>query len=409
MGIAEYMNQSSTVTNSQLKEGYKQTEVGVIPEDWDVASIGSLASFTSGLGINIATLQAQSSDNPIPVYGGNGVAGYTKDYLKLEPTVVIGRVGQKCGEVYFTDGSAWITDNALYPRVISQKLDVQFLSLALKSAGLNNFRNQNDLPLVTQAILHSVRILLPPTKAEQEAIASTLSDIDALIESLDRLLTKKRQIKQGAMQELLRSKEGWETTNLGSLGSFTKGSGVRKDESLSGSLPCIRYGEIYTKHDDYIKHFYSWISSNVAETATRLKTGDLLFSGSGETKEAIGKCVAFINDIEAYSGGDIVILRLENSNAQFMGYYLNTSPVVRQKSSKGQGDAVVHIGASTLASIQVTIPTLEEQEAIANILSDMDTEIDSISAKLTKTRQLKQGMMHELLTGRIRLVDRTNI
>jgi type I restriction enzyme, S subunit len=88
-----------------------------------------------------------------------------------------------------------------------------------------------------------------------------------------------------------------------------------------------------------------------------------------------------------------------------MGYYLNTSPVVRQKASKGQGDAVVHIGANALASIQITIPTLEEQNEIASILSDMDAEIDSIESKLTKTRQLKQGMMHELLTGRIRLVD----
>jgi type I restriction enzyme, S subunit len=290
---------------------------------------------------------------------------------------------------------------------VDPDIDARFIQRVLSSpASVNAIANASvgsTMINLNQSALSNLAIALPP-KAEQEAIACTLSDIDALIESLDRLLTKKRQIKQGAMQELLRSKDGWETKNLGSLGSFTKGSGVRKDESLSGSLPCIRYGEIYTRHDDYIKHFYSWISSNVAETATRLKIGDLLFSGSGETKEAIGKCVAFINDVEAYAGGDIVILRLANSNAQFMGYYLNTSPIVRQKASKGQGDAVVHIGADALATIQVTIPTLEEQIEIANILSDMDAEIGSISAKLTKTRQLKQGMMHELLTGRIRLV-----
>jgi type I restriction enzyme, S subunit len=254
-------------------------------------------------------------------------------------------------------------------------------------------------------ISDAVNFLYPfPPIGEQKLIARALSDIDALIEALEGTIGKKRHIKQGAMQELLRSKDDWETMNLGSLGIFSKGSGVKKDESDSGSLPCVRYGEIYTKHNDFIKQFYSWISRDVADTSTRLKTGDLLFTGSGETREEIGKCVAFIDEIEAYAGGDITILRPTNSNSQFMGYYLNTRPIVRQKASKGQGDAVVHIGASALSSIQVTIPRLEEQTEIATILSDMDTEIATLEAKLTKTRQLKQGMMHELLTGKIRLV-----
>src|SRR5688572_28643343 len=100
----------------EVKAGYKQTEIGVIPEDWEVAMIGSLASFTSGMGISVASLSQQSSDTPIPVYGGNGIAGYTHRPIVHEPVVVIGRVGQKCGEVYLTEGPAWITDNALYPR-----------------------------------------------------------------------------------------------------------------------------------------------------------------------------------------------------------------------------------------------------------------------------------------------------
>ena len=183
-----------------------------------------------------------------------------------------------------------------------------------------------------------------------------------------------------------------------------KGSGIRKDESLKGNLHCVRYGEIYTKHNDYIKAFYSWISPTVAATAKRLKSGDVLFAGSGETKEEIGKCVAFVDDIEAYAGGDIVILRPEKANAMFLGYYLNTTPINRQKASKGQGDAIVHISAAALADIDLTLPSIEEQTAIAAILSDMDAEIAALEEKLAKARQIKQGMMQELLTGRIRLV-----
>ena len=257
---------------------------------------------------------------------------------------------------------------------------------------------------LTKNVLIGIPCALPPPP-EQKAIAKALSDADALIESLEQLIAKKRQIKQGARQELLRPKDGWTATNLGSLGVFLKGNGIRKDETLSGDLPCVRYGEIYTKHNDYIKAFYSWISPAVAATARRLKCGDVLFAGSGETKEEIGKCAAFVDDIEAYAGGDIVILRSEGANSMFLGYYLNTAPINRQKASKGQGDAVVHISSAALADIDLTIPPIEEQTAIAKILTDMDAEIATLGKKLAKARQLKQGMMQELLTGKTRLVE----
>ena len=113
------------------------------------------------------------------------------------------------------------------------------------------------------------------------------------------------------MQELLTGKKRlpgfsgkWKVKRLGRLGGFLKGSGVTRDESASGSLACVRYGELYTRHNDCIKSFYSWISREVAyATATRLEQGDILFAGSGETKDEIGKCAAFVDDIEAYAGG----------------------------------------------------------------------------------------------------------
>jgi type I restriction enzyme S subunit len=184
-----------------------------------------------------------------------------------------------------------------------------------------------------------------------------------------------------------------------------KGSGIKKDEAASGDIPCVRYGEIYTRHHDIVRGFSSRISPSVAAQATRLKKGDLLFAGSGETKEEIGKAVAFVDDCEAYAGGDIVILRPDAGDPVFLGYYLNTPPIQAQKSSRGQGDAVVHIGAAALAAIEVTMPaTLPEQTAIAAVLSDMDAELATLEQRRDKTRALKQGMMQELLTGRTRLL-----
>ncbi len=264
---------------------------------------------------------------------------------------------------------------------------------------------------ITNKSLNSFRVPVSPSVLEQRTIATALSDMDMLLAGLDRLITKKRAIKQATMQQLLTGQirlpgfnGEWEVKRLGELGVFIKGSGIRKDEAQSGTLPCVRYGELYTHHHDVIHSFSSYISPIVAQSATRIKAGDILFAGSGETKEEIGKCAAFIGTEETYAGGDIVILRLMKANPIFMGYYCNTPAIVSQKASLGQGDAVVHISAKALASIEVCIPEGAEQTAIATILSDMDTEITALEARRTKTRALKQAMMQELLTGRTRLV-----
>ena len=260
-------------------------------------------------------------------------------------------------------------------------------------------------------LIRRAQVLLP-TDAEQAAVAAALSDADALIDSLEQLLTKKRQIKQGAMQELLTGKlrlpgfsQPWRSVQVGQLGAFLKGTGIKRDDAASGDLPCIRYGEIYTAHTDSIRAFQSWISPAVASTATKLQRGDLLFAGSGETKAEIGKCVAFLDDFVAYAGGDIVILRPTSGvQSMFMGYMLNTPAVVCQKASRGQGDAVVHVSATALGQVCVVLPEAVEQAAIAQVLSDMDAAITALETRLTKARALKQAMAQSLLTGRIRLI-----
>ena len=201
--------------------------------------------------------------------------------------------------------------------------------------------------------------------------------------------------------------EEWEVRRLGEVGNFLKGSGVKKDEANSGELPCIRYGEIYTHHNDYIRSFNSWVSRAVADQATRLRKGDIVFAGSGETKKEIGKCVAFVNNFEAFAGGDTVILRPRAQptevDALFLGYLLNTPAIATQKASQGQGDAVVHISAKALASIFVPLPPLPEQCAIAAALSDVDALLDGLDRRIAKQRDVKQAAMQQLLTGRTRL------
>ncbi len=213
------------------------------------------------------------------------------------------------------------------------------------------------------------------------------------------------KIKQGYKQtDIGVIPEEWEVKPIGKLGLFSKGNGISRAESNTGIIPCVRYGEIYTTHDNYIKKFYSFISREVANRAKKLKVGDVLFTASGETKEDIGKNVAFIDDIEAYAGGDIIILSPKNADSLFLGYLFNAPYVVTQKANKGQGDAVVHITKDSLRDIVIAIPeSISEQTAIATALSDTDALIAALDKKIAKKQQIKQGAMQQLLTGKKRL------
>jgi type I restriction enzyme, S subunit len=419
---------------SALLPGNKRTEVGEIPQDWETIALGELFEFKNGL-------------NKAKRFFGFGtpIVNYMDVYRHsgIRLTDLKGRVSLSAaeiknfevrqGDVFFTRTSETSAEIGMAAVMLDQPEDAVFSGFVLRARPKGRqlddaYKRYCFTPslvrrqivatssyttrALTNGRLLSAVFVPVPKLAEQRAIAEALSDVDALLGALEALIAKKRAIKQAAMQQLLTGKTRlpgfrgeWEVKQLGGVGVFLKGSGVKKDESQSGGLPCIRYGEIYTHHHDHIRFFNSWISPKVAETATPLRRGDVLFAGSGETKEEIGKCVAFDHDVQAYAGGDIVILRPTGVDSSFLGYLLNTHSVASQKASRGQGDAVVHISSSALADICVSLPSLEEQTAIATVLSEMDADIAALEARRDKTRAIKQGMMQQLLTGRIRLVE----
>ena len=410
----------------ELKQGYKQTEVGVIPEDWKVVHLSQLGKFKNGINksseafghgspfvnlMDVFGVSSIASSDALGLVDSNNAEQQTYDLRKGD--VIFIRSSVKPSGVGLTAVIEEDLPKTVYSGFLIRFRDSGALDNGFKRhcfyqegfrkrviGGSSVSANTN----INQDNLKKILIAIPPSKAEQTAIAAALSDADTLIQSLAKLITKKCNIKQGAMQELLKPKESWVVKKLGAVGTFSKGQGIRKDECMNGAIPCIRYGELYTRHNDYVKQYYSFISDSVAQTAKKLKPGDILFAGSGETKEEIGKCAAFIDNTVAYAGGDIVILSPVNVDPLFLGFYLNTPLVVKQKASRGQGDAVVHISAGNLKDIEIPIPPLPEQTRIATILRDMDAEISFLETKLAKYQQIKEGMMQNLLTGRIRLV-----
>ena len=391
---------------------YKQTEIGVIPEDWKVASLSEVYDLSAGGDLNTSDYSpVKTKEYSYCILSNSlenaGIYGYcSKPQFRGNSITITGR--GDIGHSFYREKpfSAIIRLLVCQPKsAISSKFVAEYLEtkkpFIFESTGV---------PQLTVPQIKNTKIPVPPLP-EQQRITEALSDMDELISSLEKLIAKKKAIKQGAMQELLAGKRRlpgfsgeWKSVCLADIGHFNKGSGISRAQAHSGKLPAVRYGELYTSHSNYIKEYYSHISNEVAESALPVSYGTILFAASGETKEEIGKCAAIVDNQVVYAGGDILaFVPAVPTHPVFLGTLLNTAEVCKQKAQRGQGDAVVHIHADSLSEITVSIPAYEEQAAIADVLLATDESIETMKKKLLNARQIKQGMMQQLLTGKIRL------
>lgn len=281
--------------------------------------------------------------------------------------------------------------------------------------------NGSALQEIPIATLRSFRIALPPTRTEQDAIADALSDADALIESLEQLLAKKRQIKQGAMQELLTGKKRlpgfsaeWDVSALGDLFNISGGFAASRDELSEAGHCYLHYGDIHTSNKTFIDVCAE--SSEIPKLDVPLKKvpptalledGDVVFVDASEDDEGTSKHVVVTNpDRLPFIAGLHTIVAKPKTAAMdrlYQRYCFQTPEVKAQFRFFAVGTKVSGISKTNIAKITLSVPPLAEQGAIAVILSDMDAEIAALTTKLAKARQTKQGMAQELLTGRIRL------
>lgn len=272
------------------------------------------------------------------------------------------------------------------------------------------------MPRADWTVLREFAFRLPDL-AEQRRIAAALGDVDGLMDALTLLLAKKREVKDAAADALLSGRRRlpgcasrWQRRALGEIGVFHQGSGIRRSELSAAGAPCVHYGELYTRYRDTIESPVSRVPQAVAAQAFPLAQGDLLFAGSGERADQIGRCAAYLGPGRgaraAYAGSDIVVLRPHRPQChapRFLGHLLNHPAVAAQKARRGQGDAVVHLAAAQLAQVEVELPPAPEQQEIAAVLRDMDAEMRALDARRRKTRAIKHGMLQQLLAGAVRL------
>jgi type I restriction enzyme S subunit len=191
----------------------------------------------------------------------------------------------------------------------------------------------------------------------------------------------------------------WEVKKLGEIGTFSKGKGILKNDVIESGFPCIRYGEIYTTHNYIIKNFKSFINETIANESQEIFKGDILFAGSGETIEDIGKCVAYMGEERAYAGGDIIIFKPHSDFSEAISYTLETDIAKRQKRFMGQGNSIVHLYSSDLQKLKIPIPPLPEQQKIAEILSTFDEAINVTKQIIEELKVRNKGLMQKVFNG----------
>lgn len=408
-----------------VAEGYKNTEIGVIPKDWDVKSLGSLFEITSSKRV----FQSEWKKSGIPFYRARELAILSEKgvvvndlYIDIKqyqlykkqfgvPVVGdmlvtgVGTLGkvyviQSNREFYFKDGNIiWFK----IKEAINSEFLKQLFSTVLVTKQIDDASGKTTVGTYTINGAKHTSIPFPP-KPEQNAIATALSDADALISATEKLIAKKKAIKQGAMQELLKPKEGWEEKTLEEDFDIIKGQGLSKSKlDEHGKLECILYGELFTTYKELIREVNSKTNS---EEGIMSKFGDILFPGSTTTVGIdLAKCSTILAN-NVMIGGDIIVLRKKQKhiNPEFIVYYLNIKCKYKI-AAKTKGVTIYHLHGKDLSDIKISYPDYQEQTRIATILSDMDAEISLLEQKLEKQKQIKQGMMQNLLTGKIRLLE----
>ena len=394
----------------ELMEGYKKTEAGVIPDDWKSEKIGQSLKICHGRNQR----EVESINGEYPILGTGGEIGKSTTPLYSKPSVLIGRKGT-IDVPRFIETPFWTVDTLFYSEVFSNSIP-KYLYYQFCMIDWYSYNEASGVPSLNARTIEKIEIPKPPTIAEQQVIAETLSDADALIESLEKLIEKKRQIKQGAMQELLTGKKRlpgfsgeWVEKLLNSVTWFQEGPGVRTSQFTSSGIKLLNGTNIYNGvlHLDSTSRYISEKEAYGAYAHFMAEAGDIVIASSGITIDKFDQKVAFVRNDNLPFCMNTSTIRFKpysKINPNFLYHYLKSSHFKDQIGGQATGSAQLNFGPSHLDKILIDLPDTDEQIAIAEILSDLDAELQSLEEKLTKARQLKQGMMQALLTGKIRLV-----
>jgi type I restriction enzyme S subunit len=425
----------------EVRSGFKQTEMGLIPKDWEAKKLGDLnpfvtsgsrgwAAFYSEFGspfIRITNLSRRSIYLDLADLRFVNLAPNESEAIRtqLRDEDVLISITADIGIIGYVSASlpkpAFINQHIALMRFDPTQANPKFVSYSLAAEKPQRFfRALTDAGAkagINLTTVQEIQLALPPTKAEQEAIAEALSNADALIEALEQLLVKKRNLKQGAMQELLTGRTRlpgfsgkWELKAFNDVCWFQEGPGVRNTQFTTSGVKLLNGTNIFrgVLNLSSTSRFISKGEAYGAYAHFLADAGDIVIASSGITIDRFHEKVAFVRDYDLPFCMNTSTIRFKPFvgllDPKFLFHILTSEAFKRAIGGQATGSAQLNFGPSHVAKVFISVPQYSEQEAIAAILSDMDTEIAALDTKLIKARDLKQGMMQELLTGRIRLV-----
>ncbi|MCK5243352.1 restriction endonuclease subunit S [bacterium] len=427
--------------NGQLKKGYKQTEVGEIPEGWETLPINRCTNYVDYRG----KTPRKTKDGVVLVTAKNIRFGFidysiSEEFVSEKEYQTIMRRGYPLkGDVLITTeaplGNVAEVDKenvALAQRVIKYRANADllrndYLKYYLMSDVfqqiLGDHSSGSTAKGIKGSILHQLPVGFPKETSEQRLIATALSDIDDLISSLDKLITKKRAIKIATMQQLLTGKKR--------LPGFGEGKGYKQtevgeipedwDNVPLGDVGCSLIGLTYSPRD--VKDYGVLVlrSSNVQNgklafednvfvemnlpDRVMVREGDILICVRNGSRQLIGKC-ALINKHVVGSAFGAFMSLYRSKYSQYI-FYQFQSNIIQRQINEVMGATINQLTNKDLSVFKIALPRNEsEQSAIASVLSDMDADITALEARRAKTKAIKQGMMQELLTGKTRIIDK---
>lgn len=376
------------MTNEKIPPGYKKTDVGVIPEDWEVKNFDNILISIPTKDYQLQTTEYKNIGKyPIIDQGQKSIVGFSdreeKVFFDIQDGVIIFGDHTRIVKYYirpFIVGADGVKIIKRKKEVVDLKYVYYYLNLhKIPETGYNRHFK----------FLKEMNFLLPPL-SEQRAIARVLSDVDRLIESLDKLIEKKKMMKKGAMQELLTGKRRlpgftgeWVKKKLGEIAEIKKGDLITEKTAKKGNIPVIGGG---------IEPTYYHNRSNRGPNTI--------------TISASGANAGYVNfyPYPIFASDCSTIEENNNYDVKFLYHFLKLkqNDIIKLQT----GGAQPHVYPEQLKNLMIYFPpTLEEQQAIAQILSDMDAEIEALEKKKEKYEMIKKGMMELLLTGKVRVKE----
>ena len=389
-----------TATSRKVKKDVERFD-----GEWEIKQLGDLLAIRHGR----SQRDVESPDGPYPILASGGQIGTASQALYDKPSVLIGRKGT-IDQPQFMDSPFWTVDTLFYSEIKDDN-DAKFLYFRFLLIDWRQHNEASGVPSLSSRNIENLQVLTPIPN-EQRAIANVLSDVDELIDSLDALIAKKRDMKQGAMQQLLTCKtrlpgfDGeWDSVKLSSISHIQAGINKNIEQMGSGFL----YVTVKDAYED--KYINVETLGRIALTDSEkkfysLQIGDIIFGKSSVKREGIGFPSLFSGCIEdvVFSGFTFCSRALiDRVIPEYLFYYLRFEPTRQWVISNSQASALTNMNRGIADQIPIRLPSLKEQRAIATILSDMDTEIEALENRKAKTVAIKQGMMQVLLTGKTRL------